>query len=129
MRMPRILSVLDLRKCVGASLNSIILSATIYSTYNCINRDLWSSLHIENIHINLAVSLSAFSTQILCPFEFLSGAVGHHGDNLVEKILTVLKPLSGHVTDIQVDMLELTSLQRTPHSHTILAPGCLAQNQ
>ncbi|CAG10977.1 unnamed protein product [Tetraodon nigroviridis] len=59
----------------------------------------------------------------------LTGAVGHHGDNLVEKILTVLEPLPGHVTDIQVDMLELTSLQRTPHSNNILAPGCLAQTQ
>ncbi|XP_073333218.1 sec1 family domain-containing protein 2 [Pagrus major] len=59
----------------------------------------------------------------------LTGAVGHHGDNLVEKILTVLEPLPGHVTDVQVDMLELTSLQRTPHSQTTLAPGCLAQTQ
>ncbi|XP_035509084.1 sec1 family domain-containing protein 2 [Morone saxatilis] len=59
----------------------------------------------------------------------LTGAVGHHGDNLVEKILTVLEPLPGHVTDVQVDMLELTSLQRTPDSQTTLAPGCLAQTQ
>ncbi|KAF7658534.1 hypothetical protein LDENG_00011500 [Lucifuga dentata] len=59
----------------------------------------------------------------------ITGAVGHHGDNLVEKILTVLKPLPGHVTDVQVDMLELTSLQRTPNSQTTLAPGCLAQTQ
>ncbi|XP_022058726.2 sec1 family domain-containing protein 2 [Acanthochromis polyacanthus] len=59
----------------------------------------------------------------------LTGAVGHHGDNLVEKILTVLRPLPGHVTDVQVDMLELTSLQRTPHSQDTLAPGCLAQTQ
>uniref|UniRef100_A0A1A8DE27 Sec1 family domain containing 2 n=1 Tax=Nothobranchius kadleci TaxID=1051664 RepID=A0A1A8DE27_NOTKA len=57
----------------------------------------------------------------------LTGAVGHHGDNLVEKILTVLKPLPGHVTDVQVDMLELTSLKRTPHSENTVAPGCLAQ--
>uniref|UniRef100_A0AAQ5XMV6 Sec1 family domain containing 2 n=1 Tax=Amphiprion ocellaris TaxID=80972 RepID=A0AAQ5XMV6_AMPOC len=59
----------------------------------------------------------------------LTGAVGHHGDNLVEKILTVLRPLPGHVTDVQVDMLELTSLQRTPDSQNTLAPGCLAQTQ
>ncbi|XP_029906029.1 sec1 family domain-containing protein 2 [Myripristis murdjan] len=57
----------------------------------------------------------------------LTGAVGHHGDNLVEKILTVLKPLPCHVTDVQVDMLELTSLQRCPDAQTTLAPGCLAQ--
>lgn len=59
----------------------------------------------------------------------LTGAVGHHGDNLVEKILTVLEPLPGHVTDVQVDMLELTSVQRTPHSQSPVAPGCLAQTQ
>lgn len=59
----------------------------------------------------------------------LTGAVGHHGDNLVEKILTVLKPLPGHVTDVQVDMLELTTLQRSLHTQNILAPGCLAQTQ
>lgn len=64
-------------------------------------------------------------------FNYLNvpGAVGHHGDNLVEKILTALEPLPGHVTDIQVNMLELTGLQRTPHSSNILAPGCLAQTQ
>ncbi|XP_053717983.1 sec1 family domain-containing protein 2 isoform X1 [Synchiropus splendidus] len=59
----------------------------------------------------------------------LTGAVGHHGDNLVEKILTLLRPLPGHITDVQVDMLELTSQQRTPHSQNNLAPGCLAQTQ
>lgn len=59
----------------------------------------------------------------------LTGAVGHHGDNLVEKILTVLKPLPGHVTDVQVDMLELTALQRSPLTQNILAPGCLAQSE
>ncbi|XP_028300813.1 sec1 family domain-containing protein 2 [Gouania willdenowi] len=59
----------------------------------------------------------------------LTGAVGHHGDNLVEKILTVLKPLPGHVTDVQVNMMELTSLQQTTHSENTLAPGCLAQTQ
>ncbi|KAJ0065292.1 hypothetical protein NL108_007009 [Boleophthalmus pectinirostris] len=59
----------------------------------------------------------------------LTGAVGHHGDNLVEKILTVLKPLPGHVTDVQVDMLELTTLQRSPQTENILAPGCLAQSE
>lgn len=59
----------------------------------------------------------------------LTGAVGHHGDNLVEKILTVLEPLPGHVTDVQVDMLELTSVQRTIDSKNTVAPGCLAQTQ
>lgn len=64
-----------------------------------------------------------------CNLGPFSGAVGHQGDNLVEKILTVLEPLPGHVTDIQVDMLELTSVQRTIHSKNTVAPGCLAQTQ
>ncbi|KAB5539696.1 hypothetical protein PHYPO_G00091980 [Pangasianodon hypophthalmus] len=59
----------------------------------------------------------------------LTGAVGHHGDSLVEKILSVLPPLPGHVTDVQVDMLELTHLQRTPEAQGVLAPGCLGQTQ
>ncbi|XP_039984453.1 sec1 family domain-containing protein 2 [Xiphias gladius] len=59
----------------------------------------------------------------------ITGAVGHHGDNLAEKILTVLKPLPGHLTDVQVDMLALTNLQRNPHPQNTLAPGCLANNQ
>ncbi|XP_057208134.1 sec1 family domain-containing protein 2 [Triplophysa rosa] len=59
----------------------------------------------------------------------LTGAVGHHGDNLAEKILSVLPQLPGHVTDVQVDMLELTHLKHTADTQSILAPGCLAQNQ
>ncbi|KAG7488852.1 hypothetical protein MATL_G00038850 [Megalops atlanticus] len=59
----------------------------------------------------------------------LTGAVGHHGDNLVEKILSVMPPLPGHRNDVQVDMLELTDLQRTPDAQGILALGCLAQPQ
>ncbi|TSN30189.1 Sec1 family domain-containing protein 2 [Bagarius yarrelli] len=57
----------------------------------------------------------------------LTGAVGHHGDSLLEKILSVLPRLPGHVTDVQVDMLELTHLQRTPETQGVLTPGCLAQ--
>lgn len=59
----------------------------------------------------------------------LSGAVGHHGDNLVEKILSVLPLLPGHVTDVQVDMWELTHLRHPSEVQGVLAPGCLAQNQ
>ncbi|XP_051511424.1 sec1 family domain-containing protein 2-like [Myxocyprinus asiaticus] len=59
----------------------------------------------------------------------LTGAVGHHGDNLVEKILAVLPQLPGHVTDIQVDMLELTHLKHAANTQGVLAPGSLAQNQ
>ncbi|XP_076873217.1 sec1 family domain-containing protein 2 [Brachyhypopomus gauderio] len=59
----------------------------------------------------------------------LTGAVGHHGDNLVDKILSVLPPLPGHVTDVQVDMVELTRLRCTSEVQGVLTPGCLAQNQ
>ncbi|XP_006630198.2 sec1 family domain-containing protein 2 [Lepisosteus oculatus] len=57
----------------------------------------------------------------------LAGAVGHHGDSLVEKILSALPELPGHRNDVLVDMLELTALQGTAESQGIIAPGCLAQ--
>ncbi|XP_041080864.1 sec1 family domain-containing protein 2 [Polyodon spathula] len=57
----------------------------------------------------------------------LTGAVGHHGDNLVEKILSALPELSGHNNEVMVDMLELTSLQKNEDSHKMIAPGHLAQ--
>ncbi|CAN9501002.1 unnamed protein product [Ophioblennius macclurei] len=59
----------------------------------------------------------------------LTGAVGHHGDNLVEKILSTLSPLPGHVTDVQVDMMELAAGGRSKLCGETLAPGCLSQNQ
>ncbi|XP_030306053.1 sec1 family domain-containing protein 2 [Calypte anna] len=57
----------------------------------------------------------------------LAGAVGHHGDNLAEKILSVLPKLPGHKTDVMVNMVELTALQTTDETCNIIAPGCLAQ--
>ncbi|XP_027491649.1 sec1 family domain-containing protein 2 [Corapipo altera] len=57
----------------------------------------------------------------------LAGAVGHHGDNLAEKILSVLPKLPGHKTDVMVNMVELTALQTTDETYSIIAPGCLAQ--
>uniref|UniRef100_A0A8B9MZN2 Sec1 family domain-containing protein 2 n=1 Tax=Accipiter nisus TaxID=211598 RepID=A0A8B9MZN2_9AVES len=57
----------------------------------------------------------------------LAGAVGHHGDNLAEKILSVLPKLPGHRTDVMVNMVELTALQSTDETCSIIAPGCLAQ--
>ncbi|XP_040451549.1 sec1 family domain-containing protein 2 [Falco naumanni] len=57
----------------------------------------------------------------------LAGAVGHHGDNLAEKILSVLPKLPGHTTDVMVNMVELTALQTTDETCSIVAPGCLAQ--
>nr|XP_060634501.1 sec1 family domain-containing protein 2 [Anolis sagrei ordinatus] len=57
----------------------------------------------------------------------LTGTVAHHGDNLAEKILSVLPKLQGHMNDVMVSMLELTSLQSDDASRNIIAPGCLAQ--
>ncbi|XP_062837664.1 sec1 family domain-containing protein 2 [Anolis carolinensis] len=57
----------------------------------------------------------------------LTGTVAHHGDNLAEKILSVLPKLQGHRNDVMVSMLELTSLQTDDASCNIIAPGCLAQ--
>ncbi|NWJ00808.1 SCFD2 protein, partial [Crypturellus undulatus] len=57
----------------------------------------------------------------------LAGAVGHHGDNLAEKILSVLPKLPGHKTDVMVNMVELTALQTPDEMCSVIAPGCLAQ--
>ncbi|XP_065770571.1 sec1 family domain-containing protein 2 isoform X1 [Muntiacus reevesi] len=58
----------------------------------------------------------------------LTGAVGHHGDNLVEKILAVLPQLPGHTSDVMVNMVELTALQAEEESQNVVVPGCLAQS-
>ncbi|XP_038625045.1 sec1 family domain-containing protein 2 [Tachyglossus aculeatus] len=59
----------------------------------------------------------------------LTGAVGHHGDNLVEKMLSILPKLPGHTTDVMVDMRELTALRAggEEDNRDMIAPGCLAQ--
>ncbi|KAM5159361.1 sec1 family domain-containing protein 2 [Callospermophilus lateralis] len=58
----------------------------------------------------------------------LTGAVGHHGDNLVEKIISVLPQLPGHTNDVMVNMVELTALQQEEENQNVVAPGCLAQS-
>lgn len=58
----------------------------------------------------------------------LTGAVGHHGDNLVEKIISVLPQLPGHTNDVMVNMAELTAVQAMEENHNVIAPGCLAQS-
>uniref|UniRef100_A0A8D2DRS4 Sec1 family domain containing 2 n=1 Tax=Sciurus vulgaris TaxID=55149 RepID=A0A8D2DRS4_SCIVU len=58
----------------------------------------------------------------------LTGAVGHHGDNLVEKIISVLPQLPGHTNDVMVNMVELTALQHGEENQNVIAPGCLAQS-
>ncbi|XP_011360950.1 sec1 family domain-containing protein 2 isoform X1 [Pteropus alecto] len=57
----------------------------------------------------------------------LTGTVGHHGDNLVEKIISVLPQLPGHTNDVMVNMVELTALQNE-EKQNMIAPGCLAQS-
>lgn len=58
----------------------------------------------------------------------LTGAVGHQGDNLVEKMLSVLPQLPGHTADVMVNMVELTALHNdTDENLGMVAPGCLAQ--
>lgn len=56
----------------------------------------------------------------------LTGAVAHHGDNLLEKILSALPPLPGHTADVKVSMVELAAVQMTDEAQNIIAPGCLA---
>ncbi|XP_017814308.2 sec1 family domain-containing protein 2 isoform X2 [Papio anubis] len=58
----------------------------------------------------------------------LTGAVGHHGDNLVEKIISALPQLPGHTNDVMVNMIELTALQTEEENCNVVAPGCLAQS-
>lgn len=58
----------------------------------------------------------------------LTGVVGHHGDNLVEKILSVLPQFPGHTNDVMVSMAELTALQAEDENQNVVAPGCLAQS-
>ncbi|XP_072476872.1 sec1 family domain-containing protein 2 [Notamacropus eugenii] len=58
----------------------------------------------------------------------LTGAVGHHGDNLAEKMISFLPKLPGHTNDVTVDMVELTALQTKEESYPMVAPGCLAQS-
>ncbi|XP_052054676.1 sec1 family domain-containing protein 2 isoform X1 [Apodemus sylvaticus] len=56
----------------------------------------------------------------------LTGAVGHHGDNLVEKIISALPQLPGHTNDVMVNMIELTAVQAGEENQSVIAPGCLA---
>ncbi|CAO2639656.1 Sec1 family domain-containing protein 2, partial [Lemmus lemmus] len=58
----------------------------------------------------------------------LTGAVGHQGDNLVEKIISVLPQLPGHTSDVTVNMAELTAVQAMEENQNVIAPGCLAQS-
>ncbi|XP_018431457.1 PREDICTED: sec1 family domain-containing protein 2 [Nanorana parkeri] len=57
----------------------------------------------------------------------VTGIVGHHGDSLVEKILSVLPCIPGHTGDVMINMDELTDLRIDGENEGIIAPGCLSQ--
>ncbi|XP_073439631.1 sec1 family domain-containing protein 2 isoform X2 [Dendrobates tinctorius] len=57
----------------------------------------------------------------------ITGAIGHHGDSLVEKILSVLPSLPGQKNDVMIDMEELTDLRIDGENEGVIAPGCLSQ--
>ncbi|XP_069600580.1 sec1 family domain-containing protein 2 isoform X1 [Ranitomeya imitator] len=57
----------------------------------------------------------------------ITGAIGHHGDSLVEKILSVLPSIPGQKNDVMIDMKELTDLRVDGENEGIIAPGCLSQ--
>ncbi|KAG8591864.1 hypothetical protein GDO81_000339 [Engystomops pustulosus] len=57
----------------------------------------------------------------------VTGAIGHHGDSLVEKILSVLPSLPGQKNDVMINMDELTDLRIDGENEGIIAPGCLSQ--
>ncbi|XP_077135886.1 sec1 family domain-containing protein 2 isoform X2 [Ranitomeya variabilis] len=57
----------------------------------------------------------------------ITGAIGHHGDSLVEKILSVLPSIPGQKNDVMIDMKELTNLRIDGENEGIIAPGCLSQ--
>ncbi|XP_062899218.1 sec1 family domain-containing protein 2 isoform X1 [Mobula hypostoma] len=57
----------------------------------------------------------------------LSGAVAHHGDTLVEKILHMLPKFPGLTNDVKVNMADLTAVQSNEETQNMIAPGCLSQ--
>ncbi|XP_068134658.1 sec1 family domain-containing protein 2 [Hyperolius riggenbachi] len=59
----------------------------------------------------------------------VTGAVGHHGDSLVEKILSILPCIPGQTNDVMINMDVLTDLRIDGENEGIIAPGCLSQPQ
>ncbi|XP_048381951.1 sec1 family domain-containing protein 2 [Stegostoma tigrinum] len=57
----------------------------------------------------------------------LSGSVAHHGDCLVERILSLLPKFPGFTSDVKVNMMDLTSVQSNEETQNVIAPGCLSQ--
>ncbi|RMC14102.1 hypothetical protein DUI87_09191 [Hirundo rustica rustica] len=134
-------SALGLREesfAVGAL--SRVVAAELASYAPARNRRRTATNKASVIFVDRTLDLAAFKT-ISCALNTVahekllssllsllrSGAVGHHGDNLAEKILSVLPKLPGHKTDVMVNMVELTALKTTDETCSIVAPGCLAQ--
>uniref|UniRef100_A0A4W3IIH3 Sec1 family domain containing 2 n=1 Tax=Callorhinchus milii TaxID=7868 RepID=A0A4W3IIH3_CALMI len=57
----------------------------------------------------------------------MTGSVAHHGDSLVEKILSILPRFPGHTNDVRINMVALTSVQNNEDTQNIIASGCLSQ--
>uniref|UniRef100_UPI00398F63CB sec1 family domain-containing protein 2 n=1 Tax=Pristiophorus japonicus TaxID=55135 RepID=UPI00398F63CB len=57
----------------------------------------------------------------------LSGSVAHHGDSLVEKILSMLPKFPGLTNDVKINMVDLTAVQNNEETQNMIAPGCLSQ--
>ncbi|KAM9330393.1 sec1 family domain-containing protein 2 [Gastrophryne carolinensis] len=57
----------------------------------------------------------------------VTGAVGHHGDSLAEKMLSILPRIPGHTNDVMINMDELTNLRLDGENEGIIAPGCVSQ--
>ncbi|XP_067843653.1 sec1 family domain-containing protein 2 isoform X2 [Heptranchias perlo] len=57
----------------------------------------------------------------------LTGSVAHHGDSLVEKILSMLPKFPGLTNDVKVNMVDLTAVQNNEETQNMIASGCLSQ--
>ncbi|XP_069780766.1 sec1 family domain-containing protein 2 [Narcine bancroftii] len=57
----------------------------------------------------------------------LAGSVAHHGDNLVEKVLSILPKFPGLTNDVKINMVDLTAVQNNEETQNMIAPGCLSQ--
>lgn len=88
---------------------------------------IWGYFILDSLWLFCSFVFPSYVPDSLGGCFFSPGAVGHHGDNLAEKILSVLPKLPGHKTDVMVNMVELTTLQTTDETCSIIAPGCLAQ--
>uniref|UniRef100_G3TSB3 Sec1 family domain containing 2 n=1 Tax=Loxodonta africana TaxID=9785 RepID=G3TSB3_LOXAF len=104
-------------ECFAVGTLSRIIAADLANYAPAKNRRKTASGRASVVFVDRTLDLTAST-----------GAVGHHGDNLVEKIISVLPQLPGHTNDVMVNMVELTALQAKDENHNVVAPGCLAQS-